>query len=65
LREIVRDGENGLLVPPDEPAALARAIGRLADDPDGAAALAERGREDALERFSVERYGEGMLAALR
>jgi glycosyltransferase involved in cell wall biosynthesis len=33
LPEIVTDGENGLLVPPDDPAALRVAIERLADDP--------------------------------
>jgi glycosyltransferase involved in cell wall biosynthesis len=31
LPEVVRDGENGLLIPPDDPAALAAALGRLAD----------------------------------
>ena len=32
LKEVVRDGENGLLVPPEDPAAIAAALGRL-DDP--------------------------------
>ena len=32
-REIVRDGENGLLVPARDAAALAAAIRRLLDDP--------------------------------
>jgi D-inositol-3-phosphate glycosyltransferase len=31
LREVVRDGENGLLIPPDDPGALAAALGRLVD----------------------------------
>jgi glycosyltransferase involved in cell wall biosynthesis len=31
LREVVRDGENGLLVPPEDPDALAAALGRLLD----------------------------------
>jgi hypothetical protein len=38
LRDSVRDGETGLLVPPDDPAALARALGRVLGD----AALRER-----------------------
>ncbi len=45
LPEVVRDGETGLLVPPDDPDALAAAILRLLGDPDlrhrlGAAAAA-------------------------
>lgn len=33
LKEIIRDGETGLLVPEKRPAALARAVARLAADP--------------------------------
>ena len=32
LRDAVRDGETGLLVPPGDPAALARILGRVLDD---------------------------------
>ena len=31
LKEVIRDGENGLLIPPEDPGALAAALGRLAD----------------------------------
>jgi glycosyltransferase involved in cell wall biosynthesis len=31
LREVVRDGENGLLIPADDPGALAEALRRLLD----------------------------------
>ena len=33
IPELVRDGETGLIVPPDDPAAVAAAVRRLADDP--------------------------------
>jgi glycosyltransferase involved in cell wall biosynthesis len=51
IPELVRDGENGLLVPPDDPAALAAALARLHRDPALAAELGRRGRETVRERF--------------
>jgi glycosyltransferase involved in cell wall biosynthesis len=56
LAEIVRDGETGLLVRPDDPVALADAIAALLDDPAHASALADAGRRDAAERFGAQRY---------
>ncbi|HEX8646004.1 MAG TPA: glycosyltransferase family 4 protein [Thermoleophilaceae bacterium] len=54
LPEVIRDGVTGLLVPPDDPEALAAAVTRLYGD----AALRERivaaGREDVCARFTVE-----------
>ena len=49
--EIVVDGETGLLVPPRDPAALADAIERLANDRDLRGRLAAAGRRRAEERF--------------
>lgn len=54
--ETVNDGETGLLVEPGDAAAMAAAVQRLIDDPALAARLAERGRQRAVERFSVHRY---------
>lgn len=56
LAEIVHDGETGLLVPPDDPPALAGALAELLDDPARAAVLAEAGRRDAAARFGAQRY---------
>jgi glycosyltransferase involved in cell wall biosynthesis len=43
-RELITSGREGLLVPPEDPNALARAIASLLDDPERATALAEAGR---------------------
>ena len=64
LAEVVQDGRTGLLVPPDDPRALADAVLRLATDPSLAARLATTGRADAAERFSVERYRRDMAQVL-
>ena len=50
-REVVRDGVDGLLVPPRDGAALANAIARLHDDPALATRLGLAAREKALAEF--------------
>jgi phosphatidylinositol alpha-mannosyltransferase len=50
-REVVRDGVDGLLVPPNDATALASAIRRVLSEPDLASALASAGRSRA-ETFS-------------
>jgi glycosyltransferase involved in cell wall biosynthesis len=58
--EAVGDGETGLVVPAQNPAQLAAAIVRLANDPQSRAAFGEAGRLRVHERFSfagcVDRY---------
>lgn len=63
LAEIIRHERTGLLVPPDDPAALAAAIARILDDEDLATRLADNGYSDALQRFSVDRYRAEMAEA--
>ena len=48
-REVVREGVEGLLVPPNDPAALAAAIARVLNDAPLTSALAEAGRARAAE----------------
>ncbi len=48
-REVIRDGVDGLLVPPSDAAALASAIRRVLLEPDLASALAKAGRARARE----------------
>jgi starch synthase len=51
IPEVVADGETGLLVPPDEPDALADALNTLARDPERAKAMGEGGRQRAISEF--------------
>jgi glycosyltransferase involved in cell wall biosynthesis len=54
-REVVIDGDNGLLVPVRDPEALAEALARLLADADMRVAMGKRGREKAVAEFSIER----------
>ena len=58
ITELVRDGENGLIVEPDRPVDLADALHRLVKDPGLAHQLAERGRLTVEERFDAATTAE-------
>ncbi len=51
-RELIADGQNGLLVPLEEPCALAAAIAALLADPARAAGLAAAGRHSFTQAFA-------------
>lgn len=54
VREVVEDGVTGLLVPPDDAAALTAAIRALVDDPARRAAMGAAGRDRAVAGFTVD-----------
>jgi glycosyltransferase involved in cell wall biosynthesis len=53
--EIIRDGVDGLLVPPDDPTALAAALERLLADDELHARCAAAGPERVASAFSIDR----------
>jgi glycosyltransferase involved in cell wall biosynthesis len=53
--EALTDGENGLLVQPNDPAAMAAAITRLLDHPELAQRLGHRAQDTIEQRFSLAR----------
>lgn len=65
LPEIVVDGETGLVVPPQDPHALARAILALASKPDRVRAYGAAARRRALESFSEEGAAAGVERVYR
>ncbi len=54
IPELVRDGENGLLVPPRDPAQLAQALERLHRDPSLRHLLGQAGRATVLQEFDLQ-----------
>jgi glycosyltransferase involved in cell wall biosynthesis len=62
IPEVVVDGVTGILVPPQDPAALADAIASLLDDPERARAMGEAGRQRVEQHFTVERMVAETLA---
>ena len=63
--DVVRDGTNGLLVPPADPERLAAAIARLVRDPDLRSRLGTAARADVAERFSYAALVSSMAAIYR
>lgn len=59
IADLVVDGETGLLVPPEDPEALAGALQGLLEDPEQRRRMGEGGRERIAEHFTLD----GMLRA--
>ena len=62
IPELIRDEQNGLLVPPEDPAALAAALDRLIRDPGLRQALGKAGSRRVRESFDLN-HCVGDLAA--
>jgi len=58
IGEVIEDGVNGLLVPPDSPAALCAALSRLVNDTKLRKQLASNATEAAEQRFTHERMAK-------
>jgi glycosyltransferase involved in cell wall biosynthesis len=64
-REVVTDGQDGLLIPPHDAGALAHAIARLIDSPGLAARLGAAARAKVLAKFDERLVIERTLAVYR
>lgn len=62
--EVIRDGVNGIVVPPGSPEKLAEAITGLLRDSERRQALARTGEADARRNHSVDRMSEKYLEVL-
>jgi glycosyltransferase involved in cell wall biosynthesis len=62
--ELVVDGRTGFLTPVDDAESLARAMTRLADDPETARRMGRAARERAVGRYSWTRSAEAYLNLL-
>lgn len=63
--ECIRDGENGFIVPPGDPEALAERLVWFAEHRPAAGAMRERALMSTRHADSVERYGDDMMEVYR
>lgn len=61
IPEVVEDGVTGLLVPPNDPAAIAEAIIELLDDPERMRDMGVRGRERVSEHFTWDKVAQRVV----
>jgi glycosyltransferase involved in cell wall biosynthesis len=63
--DVVQDGVNGVIIPPNDPDALAAALLRLHGDRDLCARLGTAGRQRVVENFTWEHFGARLREAWR
>jgi glycosyltransferase involved in cell wall biosynthesis len=63
--ELIRDGANGLLVPPADEGSLAGAILRLMSDPDLRFKLGREARRTVLDQYDLDKNGERLVEIFR
>ena len=62
IPDIIKDGDNGLLIPPDDVPALSRTLATLLTDHDLAGRLGKQARMDAEEHFSIDKVADEYLS---
>ncbi len=65
VRGVLRSGDNAILVPPRQPAALAAALAKVLSGPQPAGHLADAGERDFAARFTIAASTEAMLEVYR
>lgn len=65
MADVIRDSENGLLVEPGDPSALARAIERLAQDESLRARLGATARQTVVDRYTWRHNAARVFDAMR
>jgi len=65
IPELVEHNENGLLVPPQDPVALADALQVLAGEPELRLRLGRAGRESVVESFNINRSAEQLAQVFK
>jgi glycosyltransferase involved in cell wall biosynthesis len=61
IPEVVKDGETGILVPPEDPSALANAVSDLLDHPRVMKDMGTRGRERAEKHFTWDKVAQRVV----
>lgn len=61
IPDVIRPGIDGLLIAPDDPAALAGALGELLDDAELRRTMGKHARERVLANFTLESCVDGLL----